>query len=105
MTDATDDWTQVVQHHYDPTGDGELTTAILFAVADARNVSPNEIDTPPLYEWIDAAALEETFFGTEVEDARRGIGTVEFRYVEFLVKVRSDGWIQVFEAGGGTSPP
>ena len=101
-TDAQNRWTQVVQRHYDPEEGGELTTAILFAVADARNVSPSEIDAPPLYEWIDAAALEETFFGTDVvAEVRRGAGTVEFRYVEFLVKVGSDGWIRVFESSDG----
>ena len=102
--DAGDRWTQVVQYHYDPDEDEELTTAILFAVAEARDASPSEIDAPPLYEWIDAAALEETFFGTDVAgDVRRGVGTVEFRYVEYLLHVRSDGWIRVFESSDGVA--
>ena len=103
--DAESDWTRVVQRYYDPTADGELTTAILYAVAEARGVSSYEIDAPPLYEWIDAAALEETFFGSDVpDDVRRGAGTVEFRYVEFLVRVGSDGRVEVFESSDGVQP-
>jgi hypothetical protein len=31
--------------------------------------------------------------------SRRGVGTVEFRYTDYLVKVQSDGWVRVFEPG------
>lgn len=97
--------TQVAQRHYEPNGTDELTTTIVFAIADARGVSPSEVKSPPLYECVDAPALEKTFFGSDItHESRRGTGTVEFRYAEYLVKVRSDGWVQVFETAGTDTP-
>lgn len=98
-------WSQVVQQHYEPDGTDELTTTIIFAIAEAEGVSPSEIQSPPLYTCIDAPALEDTFFGPDVTDkARHGTGTVAFRYTDYLVKVRSDGWVQVFEPTQTDSP-
>jgi hypothetical protein len=92
---------QLAQRHYDANGDGELTTAIVFAVAEAADVAPADLRAPPLYECIDAPALEATFFGPDATGgSRRGIGTVEFRYADYLVSVGSDGWIRVFEPAG-----
>lgn len=92
------DWTQAAQQYYDPSEDDELATAIVYAVAAARDVSPLAVTSPPLYDVIDAAALEATFFGSDAPtDDRQGVGTVEFRYTGSLVTVRSDGWIQIFE--------
>lgn len=92
-------WSQVEQRHYDPDGDEELTAAIVFAIAAAREVDPTEVKSPPLYECVDVSGLEETFFGPDVAgESRQGVGTVTFRYGELLVKIRSDGWIQVHEA-------
>ncbi|ELY55414.1 hypothetical protein C491_16912 [Natronococcus amylolyticus DSM 10524] len=92
---------QVTQRHYDPARDGELTTAIVFAVAEAEGVSPSEVTSPPLYDSVDVAAIEDAFFGSESEsEPRRGAGVVEFRYVDYLLKVRSDGWILVCESTG-----
>lgn len=88
-------WHQIAQRLYDPGRDEELTTAIVFALADAAGVEPTELTSPPLYEVVDAAAIEETFFGSG--RAKPGSGTVEFRYEEYRVEVRSDGWIHVFE--------
>jgi hypothetical protein len=91
-------WSQVAQRHYEPNGRGELTTAIVYTIAEAEGVSPSELKSPPLYECVDAAALEDTFFGPDVTGrSRQGVGSVEFQYTEYLVKVRSDGWIQVYE--------
>jgi len=91
-------WSQAAQRHYDPADTGELTTAIVFAIAEAMGVEPQEVKSPSLYECVDAAALEDTFFGPSVTgESRQGIGTVEFRYTEYLVTVRSDGWVQVYE--------
>lgn len=90
-------WRQVAQRHYEPDGDGDLTTAIVFTIADAKNVSPAEMKPPPLYESVDVAAIDDAFFGLNREDAaRQGTGTIKFRYTEYLVKIRSDGWIQVY---------
>ena len=88
-------WRQVAQRLYEPDGDEELTTAIVFAVADAAGVSPTEVRSPPLYEVVDAAAIEDVFFGSGRET--RGTGTVEFRYQGYRVEIRSDGWIVIFE--------
>lgn len=104
-TDSGDDstlsqdthWRQVAQRLYEPDRDGGLTTAIVFAIAEAADVSPGEVKSPPLYEAIDVAGVEDAFFGSRGDVARQGTGTVEFRYAEFLVKVRSDSWIQVYE--------
>ncbi|RBI63921.1 hypothetical protein DMJ13_05280 [halophilic archaeon] len=93
------DWTQVAQRHYDPDDDnGELTTALVFAIADAKGIAPTDLKSPPVYDCIDAAALEETFFGPDLDgESRHGVGTVEFRYDGYLVQTKSDGWIQVYE--------
>ena len=89
--------TQVAQRHYDPSEWGGLTEAIVYAIAEARDVDPSEVKNPPLFTVIDAEALEETFFGPEVAGVpRQGNGIVEFWYTDYLVKVRSDGWILVF---------
>ncbi|MXV63913.1 hypothetical protein GS429_17970 [Natronorubrum sp. JWXQ-INN-674] len=92
-------WRQVAQRHYEPERDGGLTTPIVFALAEAEDVSPSEMKSPPLYESVDVAGIEQTFFGLNDDvKPRQGIGSVEFRYTEYLVKVRSDGWIQVYES-------
>lgn len=90
---------QVAQRHYEPNGQGELTTAIIYAIAGADGVSPSEVKSPPLYDSVDVPAIESAFFGPDVSgDSRQGDGTVEFQYTDYLVKVRSDGWIQVYES-------
>lgn len=96
--DVETEWTQVAQRHYDCDTDGELTTAIVYTIADAMGVEPTAVRSPPLYECVDAAALDETFFGPGVADtARRSVGSVEFEYRDYRVTVRSDGWIHVTE--------
>lgn len=90
--------TQVAKRHYEPNEQGELTSAIIYAIAEADSVSPSEVKSPPLYEAVDVPAIENAFFGPDVAgDSRQGVGTVEFQYTDYLVKVRSDGWIQVYE--------
>lgn len=89
---------QVAQRHYEQSGWGELTTAIVYTIAEAEGVSPSELNSPPLYECVDAAAVEDAFFGPDVAgQSRQSVGSVEFQYTDYLVKVRSDGWIQVYE--------
>jgi hypothetical protein len=90
-------WRQVAQRRYEPDRDGGLTTAIVFAIADAEGIPPRELKSPPLYDVVDVVGIEQTFFGLDpAESARRGTGMVEFRYTDYLVTVRSDGWIQVY---------
>jgi hypothetical protein len=61
---GTDDrWTQVTQRHYDPDRDTELTTAIVFALAEAEGISPSEVKSLPLYEVVNVAAIESVFSG------------------------------------------
>ncbi|WP_423999656.1 HalOD1 output domain-containing protein [Haloarcula salina] len=89
---------QVAQRHYEPDGRGELTTAIVYAIAEAEGIPPSEVKSPPLYESVNAPAIEDAFFGpTAAGRSRRGNGTVEFQYGDYLVEVRSDGWIRVYE--------
>lgn len=90
--------TQATQRHYEPDGRGELTTAIVFALADAEGVAPSELRSPPLYECVDVPAIEDAFFGPDVSGGgQQGVGTVEFGYTDYRVEVRSDGWIRVYE--------
>ena len=90
--------TQVAQRHHEPNGQGELTTAIIYAIAEAEGVSPSEVQSPPLYESVDVPAIEDAFFGPNGDkESRQGIGTVEFQYTDYLVNVQSDGWIRVYE--------
>ncbi|OYR38640.1 hypothetical protein DJ81_17510 [Halorubrum sp. Hd13] len=91
-------WRQVVERRHEPERDDGLTTAIVSAIADAGNVSPSSLKSPPLYEVVDAAEIEQAFLGLNAgESARRGTGSVEFRYTEYLVEVGSDWWIRVYE--------
>jgi hypothetical protein len=91
-------WSQVAQRHYEPGGRSELTTTIIYAIAEAEGVSPSDVESPPLYECVDVPGIEQAFFGPDVGGKdRQGIGQVEFQYTDYLVKVRSDGWVQVYE--------
>jgi hypothetical protein len=96
--DPGTDWMLAAQQHYDPDEHRDLTTALVFTIAEAAGVAPRDLTSPPLYHSTDAAALEETFFGPDADGGtRKGTGTVSFRYTDYLVTVRSDGWVQVFE--------
>jgi len=98
-------WSQVTQRHYDPEGNEELTTVIVYAIADARGVSPIEVKSPPLYEVVDVPAIENTFFGPDVAgESRQSVGTVEFQYTNYLIQVESDGWVQLYESTGTDDP-
>jgi len=89
-------WRQVAQRHYDPCEQAELTTEIVFAIADAKDVDPTELQSPRLYDCVDATAVEDTFFGAGIS-TERGTGMIQFRYDTYLVRVNDDGWIHVFE--------
>ncbi len=95
-------WNQLAQRHYDPEQDGELTAAIIFAIAEAKGVSPDKVNSPPLYEVIDVPAIESSLLSSRTQgDSRQGTGTIQFRYTDNLVKIRSDGWIQVYSGSEG----
>lgn len=94
-------WQQVAQRFYDVDRDGGLTTTIVFAIAEAKDVSPTALKSPPLYEVVDVAGIEAAFFGRSEGDASRtGTGAVEFQYTDYLITVKSDGWVQVYETVG-----
>ncbi len=97
VNDNNSTWTLVEQHHYDPAKDADLTTAVVFAVADAIDVSPLEVKSPPMYECVDLATLEAAFFGSDVVGRCQGTGTVEFVYNEFIVGISINGWIRIYE--------
>lgn len=91
-------WQQVAQRRYDPDQDDDLTTAIVFAIADSEGVPPIELNSLPLYDVIDVDWIEQAFFGFRTGgNARNGTGSIEFRYTKYLVNVRADGWIHVYE--------
>ena len=87
-----ENWRQVAQRRYEPDRDGGLTTAIVFAIADAEGVSPDNLHSPPLYDVVDVAGIERALFGSNSD------GSIEFRYTKYLVKIGSDWWIQVYES-------
>lgn len=91
-------WQQAAQRLYEPERDGELTTAVVFAIADAADVSPRELKSPTLSEVLDVTGIETALFGCSTDTSDRNTtGSVEFRYTTYLVRVRSDGWIHVCE--------
>ena len=95
----TDQWVQVHQVHYDRTSEDELVTTLIMAIAEAKDVDPlDAAEMPPLYETLDAAALENTFFGpsgagTDHQDG----GAATFQYGGCKVALRADGWIFIYE--------
>ena len=92
------DMTFVTQAHYERESHRDLTTEIIFAIADATDVAATEIKDPPLYECVDITAIEDGFFGNEVNGhSRDSEGSVSFRYNQYHVEVASDGWITVSE--------
>ena len=95
----TDQWVQVEQAHYDRSTDGELVTKLIYSIADAKGVDPlDHTELPPLYESVDAQALEESFFGPPGAGTQRDEpGAVAFRYAGYKVVLRADGWISVYE--------
>lgn len=93
---------QLTQQHYSPNGMPGLTTAIVYAIADAKGVDPIDMKSPPLYEIVDVPSIEKAFFAERNGNGtRHSTGSVEFWYAEYLVKVRSDGWIQVYLSHSG----
>ena len=96
--DETTEMAFVTQAHYERESHRDLTTEIIFAIADAEDVAPTEIKEPPLYECVDVASIEDGFFGPQVAGhARDSEGSVSFRYNQYHVEVASDGWITVSE--------
>jgi hypothetical protein len=84
------------QAHYDHDEPHDLTTTIIFAVADAEGVDPPEIKTPPLYDYVDAVAVEEALFGpAHRRQNSNGTELITFCYRGHDITIRSDGWVFV----------
>ncbi|ODR80522.1 hypothetical protein BG842_03435 [Haladaptatus sp. W1] len=100
MTEAAltaDDWQLVQRVHYDRDGRHDLTTVIICAIAVAESVAPNELKEPVLYEGVDVAAIENSFFRPEVMGQNQdGVGTVAFRFDDYHIEVADEGAIAVY---------
>jgi len=93
----TDSERQVTRRLYDPDDEPTLGTVIVYALADARNVSPTALKLPTLYDCVDVESLESTLFDDRGVDRHTG-GTVTFQYAEYAVSVTSDGWVEVYDS-------
>lgn len=88
----------VSQRYYDPAENGDLTTAIVGAVAEAEGVEVTAVTEPLLYDAIDAEALELSLFDGSERSGRGDPGSVQFDYHGFTIVVDSDGWVRVYDA-------
>ncbi len=88
-------WTTVGRGQYDPTDEDGLTVALAFVLADVAGVDATELDEPLLYDCVDVPAVETAIFGCAPPE--QGLEAVSFRYDGYLVTVRRDGAIRVFE--------
>ena len=97
---TTDDWVQIHQAHYDRESEEELVTTLVEAIRETIDADPLDLSQmPPLYESVDAQALEETFFGPPGAGTRRDEGgAVTFHYIGYKVALRADGWIFIYQA-------
>lgn len=85
-----------VQAHYNHDEPQDLATTVIFAVADAEGVDPPEIKTPPLYDYVDTAAVEDALFGpAHQRQNHKGTESLMFSYRGHDITVRSDGWVFV----------
>ncbi|WP_248905662.1 HalOD1 output domain-containing protein [Halocatena marina] len=92
------EWRSITHCLYDHNEEGDLSTEITAAVADAEDTSVTTITTSPLFEVVDIFALEELFFGHSVGESTRDCdGQVQFCYRGFRVTVTSAGRITVAE--------
>lgn len=90
------EWDLAAQEPYDETG--ELTTAIVYAVAEAEEISPRDVKNPPLYEVVDTDALEAAYLGAREQTPDRDTYcSTEFMYRGLRVVVRNNGWVLVHE--------
>lgn len=92
------EWRSVTHRLFDHDEEGDLSTEITAAVADAEDASVTTITSSPLFEVVDIFALEELFFGHSVGESNRDCdGQVQFHYRGFRVTVTSAGRITVAE--------
>lgn len=75
------------------TDDNPVSETIVFAVADARDICPTELETP-LYSAIDPDALDRLLSSTE-PNAAAGNTRVEFTWADCHVAVHEMGRVVV----------
>jgi hypothetical protein len=91
----------VSQRYYDPEADDDLTTTIIEAVAEAKDVEATAVTDPLLYDSIDAAALEDSLFNQSAAVDPADSGSVRFEYHGFTITVESEGWVTVYDDRSG----
>lgn len=92
--------TPVVDAQYHKDGSETPTEAIIDAVANAADVDPLEL--PPLYEFIDADALNNLF--QQHEGTVDSEAVLSFRIDNWNVFVRADGRIRICDGTKPTDP-
>lgn len=99
---STNDAEVLAQAVYDPTEWHDLTSAIVYTIADAKAVSPRELDSRVLHDVVDVEAVEAVFFDPERSRDLSSISNrIAFEYETYRVEVWNDGEILVF----GQEPP
>lgn len=88
---------RITRSRYDPEGETSLATALVLAIAEAKEVDPLDYsEMSPLGDYFDAAALEEAFFDPAAGDDRGEPTAVTFTYGACEVVIRDDGRISVY---------
>ncbi|MFC6784751.1 HalOD1 output domain-containing protein [Halobaculum halobium] len=82
------------------TEEQSVSETVIFAVADARGVAPTELE-PPLYDAVDADALERLCESAEAGAHPTAI-EVEFTWAGCEVFVGSNGRVVVTRTGAGS---
>lgn len=82
------------EFRYEWHGDQPPTIAFVEAVADATGRDP--VEMPPLYEYVDADALNELLVGSS---DRVGTTTVTVRYDDVTGRFNSDGELVILLDG------
>lgn len=101
-TDGSTDGTApsgAVHEFYDAESDDDLGYTVVTAAAAARGTDP--VDLPPLYDSVDADALNALVDGA-VDRPDAVNGRVSFSYAGYEVTVDFDGWIRLDPATPGT---
>ncbi|QSW97764.1 HalOD1 output domain-containing protein [Haloterrigena alkaliphila] len=88
--------------HFDPTGSGQLSSAIVRAIVTATDRSPGQLT--PLYEAIDPDALERLLEHAATSTVDAAAFGLEFSVDDLEVVVTGDGGISVYDCGDDPEP-
>ena len=97
-TDADEDWRVVSLSHYDPVEAHDLTSTIIYAIADVEQLDPVDLKNPALYDCIDVSAIEHSLFGPNRGREKQNTGSIQFAFGDYRISVQSDGWVLVYES-------